>query len=186
MNLSWTQKVVGDPPLGQRVSETQRDTKVQSSRKPSNFLALYHSLVRDGVLPPGFSEAFSRLEQPANLAADRQDILASRVSNWQSSGWIRDLSKQAAQLTKFKKTAADQLLAGNKAPRRFRAKFQQGLYQGPNARKEAEEGERTKWIEHLGSMLAHTPQPTVALLTAQPINLQLLGTGRRAASMRSR
>ena len=67
---------------------------------------------------------------------------------------------RGAQLTKSEKTAADHfMLAADKAPRRFRAKFQTGLYQGPNARKEAEEGERTKWIELLGSMLAHTPTP---------------------------
>ena len=94
---------------------------------------------------------------------------------------------RGAQLTKSEKTAADQfMLAADKAPRRFRAKLQKGLYQGPNARKEAEEGERTKWIELLGSMLAHTPTPIFTLLAAQPSNLQLLGAGRRAATLRSR
>ena len=139
-------KVVRDPSTCQRVSETQHDTKAQS-RKPSYFLVPYRSLVRDGVLPPGFGEAFSRLERPANLATDRQDITASRASDLRS-GWIRDRNRQAAQLTKFEKTATDLFLhAADKAPRRFRAKFQQVLYQGPNGRKEA--GERTKWIELL-------------------------------------
>ena len=70
---------------------------------------------------------------------------------------------------KSEKTASDQfLLAADRAPKRFRAKFQHGLYQAPNVRKEAEEGERTKWIELLGSMLAHTPTPKGALLTTQP------------------
>ena len=35
-------------------------------------------------------------------------------------------------------------------------------------------------------MLAHTPTPMGALLAAQPSNLQLLGAGRRAATLRSR
>ena len=176
-----------DFPRTAKVQKVQADPLEHRSQQPSDFLILYHSLVRDGVLPQGFGEAFSGLQQAANLAADRQDITASRVSNLQSSGWIQARSKQAAQLTKLEKTASDQfLLAADKAPRRFRAKFQQGLYQGPNARKEAEESERTKWIELLGAMLSNTPTPMGALFAAQPSNLQLLGAGRRAATLRSR
>ena len=165
--------------------QTAKVQKVQAT--PPDFLILYHSLVRDGVLPQVFGEAFSSLEQTANLAADRQDVIAASVSSLQSVGWIDARNRQVAQLTKLEKTATDQfLLAADKAPRRFRAKFQQGLYQGPNARKEAEESERTKWIELLGSMLSHTPAPMGALLAAEPSNLQLLGAGRRAATLRSR
>ena len=46
-------KVVRDPSTGQRASETQHETKVPS-RKPSKFLVLNHSLVRDGILPHRF------------------------------------------------------------------------------------------------------------------------------------
>ena len=161
-----------------KVQKVQATQQVHSQQEPPDFLILYHSLVRDGVLPQGFGEAFSSLEQTENLAADRQDATASRVSNLQSAGWIDARNKQAAQLTKLEKTATDQfLLAADKAPRRFRAKFQQGVNQGPNAR---------KGIELLGSMLSHTPTPMGALLAAQPSNLQLLGAGRRAATLRSR
>ena len=169
-----------------KVQKVEMSPLSRRPQEPSNFLILHHSLVRDRV-PQGFEEAFSGLEQAAHLAADRQDITASRVSNLQSSGWIFKRNEQAAQLTQLEKTATDQfLLAADKAPRRFRAKFQQSLFQGPNARKEAEETERTKWIELLGSMLAHTPTPMGTLLAAQPSNLQLLGAGRRAATLRSR
>ena len=75
----------------------------------------------------------------------------------------------SALFLKSEKTAADRfLLAADKAPRRFRANFQQ------------------KFIELQGSMLAHTPTPMGELLAAQPTNLQLMGAGRRAATLRSR
>ena len=92
------------------------------------------------------------------------------------------------RLTKFEKTAYRPVLtrSGQSTETVSSRMFQQGLYQGPNARKEAEEGERMKWIELLGSMLAHTPTPMGALLAAQPANFQLLGAGRRAATLRSR
>ena len=81
-------QVVGDPSPGRRVldvvrvpsqqsdSETQHDktndkntTDVQSSRMPSDFLVLYYSLVRDGVLPPGFGEAFSDIGTPSKFCS---------------------------------------------------------------------------------------------------------------------
>ena len=149
--------------------ETAKGQKVQMAplsrlpQEPSNFLILHHSLVRDRVLPQGFEEAFNGLKQAANLAADRQDITASRVSNLQSSNQILERNKQAAHLTQL-----EFLLASDKAPRRFSCQVP------------------TKSVELLGSMLAHTPTPMGTLLAAQPNNLQFLGAGRRAATLRSR
>ena len=65
MCLGWTQKSIGILLLvnaSARRSTTQRYNKAW---QPS--LVLYLSLVRDSVLPLGFGEAFSRLEQPACL-----------------------------------------------------------------------------------------------------------------------
>ena len=63
---------------------------------------------------------------------------------------------------------------------------QRGLYAGPNARKEAEETERTRWIEVLAAMLTRTSTPMGTLLASQPSNMQLLGAGKRASTLRSR
>ena len=98
-----------------KVQKVQATQQAHRQQEPPDFLILYHSLVRDGVLPQGFGEAFSSLEQTANLAADRQDVIAARVSNLQSAGWIDARNRQAAQQTKLEKTATDQfLLAADK------------------------------------------------------------------------
>ena len=127
--------------------ETAKVQKVQMAplsrrpQEPSDFLILYHFLVRDRGLPQGFGEAFS------NRAADWQDITASRVSNLQSSGWILERNKEAAQLTKLEKAATHQfLLAAVKAPRRFRAKFQQKSVPRPE-RQERGRGNRTDEVD---------------------------------------
>ena len=64
-----------------KVQKVQMAPLSRRPQEPSDFLNIYHSLNRDRVLPQGFAEAFSGLEQAATLAADRQDITASRVSN---------------------------------------------------------------------------------------------------------
>ena len=162
-------------------------TAAQKSLPPPDFLVLYHTLVRDGALPPHFEDAFCTLEVPALLAATRQDRKVSTVTNMQATTWLQERQKLRNQEARLEKSAADQfLLAADKAPRRYRSKFQRGLYAGPNARKEAEETERTKWVEVLAAMLTRTPTPMGALLASQPSNMQLLGAGKRASTLRSR
>ena len=78
-----------------KVQKVQATQQAHRQQEPPDFLILYHSLVRDGVLPQGFGEAFSSLEQTANLAADRQDVIAASVSNLQSVGWIDARNRQA-------------------------------------------------------------------------------------------
>ena len=161
-------------------------TAAQKSLPPPDFLVPYHTLVRDGALPPHFEDAFCTLEVPALLAATRQDRKVSTVTNMQATTWPQERQKLKTQEARLEKSAADQFfLAADKAPRRYRAKFQRGLYAGPNARTEAEETERTKWIEVLAAMLTRTPTPMGALLASQPSNMQLLGAGKRASTLRS-
>ena len=54
------------------------------------------------------------------------------------------------------------------------------------ARKDAEEKERARWVEILGSMLVYTPTPMGRILGERPGSIQLLGAGRRASTLRSR
>ena len=127
-----------------------------------------------------------------------RDRVLHKASGRHSAGWNRQRILQQTGKTSLplvSPTCSLRVESSNetnkphssRSSRRQPAKPQQSLYQGPNARKEAEETERTKWIELLGSMLAHTPTPIIGtLLAAQPSNLQLLGAGRRAATLRSR
>ena len=51
------------------VAKKAKVQKVLMVSQPTDFLVLYHSLVRDAALPPGFGEAFSGWEQTAIIAA---------------------------------------------------------------------------------------------------------------------
>ena len=86
-----------------KVQKVQATQQAHRQQEPPDFLTLYHSLVRDGVLPQGFGEAFSSLELTVNLAADRQDVIAASVSNLQSVGWIDARYRQVAQLTNLRR-----------------------------------------------------------------------------------
>ena len=83
--------------------------------------------------------------------------------------------------------ASDQLvLAAELKLRRFRSKWQRIVYEGPTARKDMENAERSRWVASLGDLLRHTDTPMGRLLRENPSNLQLLGSGLGAGTLRSR
>ena len=83
--------------------------------------------------------------------------------------------------------ASDQLvLAAELKPRKFRSKCQRIVYEGPTARKDLESAERSRWVASLGDLLRHTDTPMGRLMRENPSNLQLLGSGLRAGTSRSR
>ena len=82
---------------------------------------------------------------------------------------------------------ADQLVvAADMRPKRFRTKWQRAIYEGPTARKDAETAERDRWIQLLANLLRSTDTPMGKLIRENPSNIQLLGGGRRAGTLRSR
>ena len=44
-------------------------------------------------------------------------------------------------------------------PRAYRSKLQKEWYEGPNARRDAEDSERTRWLSSLADIVAKTPAP---------------------------
>ena len=97
--------------------------------------------------------------------------------------WKMEQDRQAAEY----KTVTDQfLLASLTAPRKFKSRLHQSQYQGPNARKEAEDAERYRWIRCLADLLTGTPTPTGQVLKQRPGDVGLLGSGRRAGTLRNR
>ena len=84
----------------------------------------------------------------------------------------------------MKKLSEDQfLLAAQSHPTRFRAR---SFNDGPNARRDAEEALRNKWVETLASLLRGTSTPMGELLSKGADNHRLLGRGRRATTLRAR
>ena len=60
------------------------------------------------------------------------------------------------------------------------------MYEGPTAQKDAESAERDRWIALLADLLRSTDTPMGRLIHENPSNVQLLGGGRRAGTLRSR
>ena len=76
-----------------------------------------------------------------------------RGSKLNSLLWQKALGEKHA---KDVKTPADQFLrAGEMPPRRCKSRLQRTLCAGPSAWRDAEEKERARWVEILGSMLVH-------------------------------
>ena len=58
--------------------------------------------------------------------------------------------------------------------------------ESPTARKDLENAERSRWVASFGDLLRHTDTPMGRLMRENPSNIQLLGSGLRAGTLRSR
>ena len=153
----------------------------------SHFTLLYFTLVQDGALPLGYLQEFISLEAPARRSANRLQASAVAVSDSAASMTLVALRRESEHRASVEKSIADQLvIAAEMRPKRFRTKWQRTVYDGPTARKDAETAERDRWIQLLANLLRSTDTPMGKLIRENPSNIQLLGGGRRAGTLRSR
>ena len=97
------------------------------------------------------------------------------------------LRRESEHRASIEKSSADRLvIAADMRPKRFRTKWQRIVCDGPTARKDAETAERDRWIQLLANLLRSTDTPMGKLIRENPSNIQLLGGGRRAGTLRSR
>ena len=174
---------VAEPPVraGTSISHSA------SSSEPSHFTLLYHTLVRDGALPLGYLQEFISLEAPARRSANRLQASAVAVSDSAASMTLAALRRDSEHRASVEKSILDQLvIAADLRPKKFRTRWQRIVYDGPTARKDAESAERDRWIQLLASLLRSTDTPMGKLIRENPSNVQLLGGGRRAGTLRSR
>ena len=153
----------------------------------SHFTLLYYTLVRDGALPLGYLREDMSLEAPARKAVSRLQASAVAVSDSAASTALVALRRESEHRASVEKSIADQLvIAADMRPKRFRTKWQRIAYDGPTARKDAETAERDRWIQLLANLLRSTDTPMGKLIKENPSNIQLLGGGRRAGTLRPR
>ena len=82
---------------------------------------------------------------------------------------------------------ADQLvMLSELMPRKFRTRMQRLANEGPTARRDAEADLQSKYLRILADILKNTETPMEQLLRESPQNMELLGAGRRASTLRSR
>ena len=157
------------------------------SPRLSHFTLLYYTLVQDGALPLGYLQEFISLEAPARRSANRLQASAVGVSDSAASTTLVALRRESEQRASLENSIADQMvIAADMRPKRFRTKWQRIVYDGPTARKDAETAERDRWIQLLANLLRSTDTPMGKLIRENPSNIQLLGGGRRAGTLRSR
>ena len=141
-------------------SAAQIDTPV-----PPDVLLLYWTLVSDNAVPTGYEREFATLETSIQKASESALRLSTRMNNMTSAVWLHQRKEKLNSTSRLKKLSEDQfLLAAQTRPTRFRAKWQQSYYDGPTARRDAEEALRSKWVETLASLLRGTPTPMGDLL----------------------
>ena len=157
------------------------------SSELTHFTLLYYTLVQDGALPLGHLREFMSLETPARRAANRLQTHAASISDSMASTALSALRRESEHRQSLVKSIADQMVnAADMRPKRFRTKWQRAVYDGPTARKDAEASERDRWIQLLANLLRSTDTPMGKLIRENPSNIQLLGGGRRAGTLRSR
>ena len=147
-------------------------------------VVLYHTLVQDGALPPGYELEFATLANLIGPAAAREQRRMTTFSNVHAAVWLHDREKRKREEDKVvQQTAAHfEWTAGERA-RRYRTRLERSLYDGPTGRRDVEEAERQRWLQVLADLVRHSPTQMGQLLAAQPGIVEVLGAGKRASTL---
>ena len=143
---------------------------------PPDVLLLNWTRVSDNAVPTGYEREFATLEISIQKASESALRLSTRMNNMTSAVWLHQREERLNSTSRLKKLSEDQfLLAAQTRPTRFRAKWQQSYYDGPTARRDAEEALRSKWVEILASLLRGTLTPMGDLLNKGATTLRARG-----------
>ena len=144
----------------------------------NDMVLLYITLVSDRAIPAGFLAEFLSLEHPLKLSSKRSMNLAVGISDAEAERLLMLKKKQRDMQILNSSAASDQLvLATELKPRRFRSKWQRIVYEGPTARKDLDNAERSRWVASLGDLLRHTDTPMGRLMTRKPLEHSVTGFG---------
>ena len=169
-----------------KASQSQ-STVMDSVPAPPDILLLYWTLVKDGVLLRGYESQFAILETAILKGARRALKRTAGSDNFTAAVWLHRRNLHCQQKEQSKRLAVDQfLLAALDCPSKFRARWQEKYYDGPNARRDAEEALRTKWLQELEALLMGTKTPMGEAVSNRPVDRTFLGGGRRASTLRAR
>ena len=124
---------------------------------PSSTTLLYHTLVQDCAVPPGFQHEFETLASAIEGGTARESRKAASTTEFDAALLLHERSEELRHKVRAEKSVADQLLqAATVRPRKYRARYLRAQFQGPSARKDAEESERNRWTTELADLLRGT------------------------------
>ena len=148
---------------------------------------LYRTLVKHEAIPDGYMAEFVALANSCQGAAERQAAKGAKITNVEAALILHNRQSELEREQKTLTMSENMFLQSiGDRPRAYRSKLQKAWYEGPNARRDAEESERTRWLSSLTDIVAKSPPPMGRHLCSQPGNLEMLGGGRRASTLRSR
>ena len=120
--------------------------------KPSEPEILHQTLVRDRLVPSGFSEKFVAFYGVVNPAADRQYKHLAKITNASAAVTLHQRRSDKAAVHQASQLATDQLLkASLKQPLKFKSRLERSSAAGPNSPK-GFRSDRKNWM-------ARTPWP---------------------------
>ena len=125
---------------------------------PSSTTLLYHTLVQDGAVPSGFQQEFETLAPAIRAGTARQARKAACTSEFDAALILHEMSEELKHKVRLDKSVADKLVqAATARPRKHRARYLSAQFQGPTARKDAEDSERNRWTTELADFLRGNP-----------------------------
>ena len=123
---------------------------------------LYHTQVRDGALPKGFEREFATLATVITAAAERERRRMANFGNVEAAVWLHEREKRKLVVEQVQQQTSAQFdWAAAERPRKYRSRLERMLFDGPTARRDAEEAERQRWLQILADLLRHSPTPMV-------------------------
>ena len=161
--------------------------RIQGQNSPATSSSCTTRWWRTQPCPEGLWRNSSRLRNPFAEQPKRAHIRAVSMTDAEAT-----MELESHQRKKMSEESAGVLLAGQLVmlaelkPRKFRTRMQRLAYEGPTARRDAEADVRSTYLRILANILKNTETPMGQLLREDPKNIDLLGAGRRASTMRSR
>ena len=176
-------EVRGNSSLLQRASSATCSAQNQWTDE----VILYFTLVADKVVPDGFLFDFLHLSQWISSAAHRQASRLAHVTDVEAALFVHGHQAKIKDQALEQKAAVDTFVAAASfPPTRYKSRLHFARFQGPSARKDAEESERQRWLQLLANLIVGTDTPMGRLLQSRQGDISLLGAGRRAGTLRSR
>ena len=167
------------------LGEHHIERSIPKGRMLTDFELLNHTLVIDRAVPAGYLEAFLPFEHPVRRAAERRQQRYMMLSEAEAAMKLEQHREQQGAQTQVEQHLSDQLvMLAELKPRRLRTRWQKMSYDGPTGRRDAEQDLRTKGL--CGCCQSCSEAQIRRWENCSPSNVELLGAGRRASTLRSR
>ena len=93
-------------------------------------------------------------------AAKRERRRMTNFGNVEAAVWLHEREKRKLVVEQVQQQTTAQFdWAAAERPWKYRSRFERMLFDGPTARRDAEEAERQRWLQILADLLRHSPTP---------------------------